>query len=128
MQKIWCEKYLYFGISLYDQNKHWYFGKKNHVMIRKFCQKYGLLYVDNRNIQRKHLYKDGFHLMEEGKNILARNLIFYLNKAMSNYFLDYNFLDKHIHHPFVNIRRNTFLNKQVYNNYKKTDQNVLKTY
>ena len=33
--------------------------------------------------------------MKEGKIILARNLIFCLNKAMSNYFLDYNFLDKH---------------------------------
>ena len=23
------EKYLHFGISLYDQDKHWYFGKKS---------------------------------------------------------------------------------------------------
>ena len=32
--------------------------------------------------------------MDEGKIILARNLIFYLNKATSNYFLDYNVLDR----------------------------------
>ena len=29
MNKIWCEKYLYFGTSLYDQDKHWYFGKNS---------------------------------------------------------------------------------------------------
>ena len=43
-------------------------------------------YVDNRNIRGKHFYKDGLHLMEEGKIILARNLIFCLNKATSNHF------------------------------------------
>ena len=29
MYKIWCEKYLYFGTSLYDQDEHWYFGKNS---------------------------------------------------------------------------------------------------
>ena len=64
-------------------------------MIQNVCQKHGWFYVDNRNIQGKHLYKHGLHLMEEGKIILARNLIFCVNKATSNCFLDYNFLDKH---------------------------------
>ena len=27
MQNIWCDKYLSFGISVYDQDKHCYFGK-----------------------------------------------------------------------------------------------------
>ena len=77
--------------------------EKNHVMIPNFWQKYGWFYVDNRNIRGKHLYQDGLHLMEESKIILARNLIFCLNKVTSNYFLNYNFLDKHTHHPFVKI-------------------------
>ena len=71
--------------------------EKIHVMIQNFRQEYGWFYVGNTNIQGKHLYKDGLHLMEEGKIILARNLIFCLNKATSNHFLDYNFLDKHAH-------------------------------
>ena len=49
--------------------------EKIHVMIQNFCQEYGWSYVDNRNIRGKHLYKDGLQLMEEGKIILARNLI-----------------------------------------------------
>ena len=75
---------------------------KIHVVIQNFCQKYGWFYVDNRNIGGKHLYKDGLHLMEEGKIILARNLVFCLNKATSSYFLDGNFLDKHTHYSTVN--------------------------
>ena len=59
--------------------------EKFHVVIQNFCQEYGWFYVDNRNI------------------ILARNLIFCLNKATSNYFLDGNFLDKHTHHSTVKI-------------------------
>ena len=77
--------------------------EKIHVVIQNFCQEYGWFYVDNRNIRGKHLYKDGLHQMEEGKIILARNLIFCLNKARSNYFLDGNFLDKHTHHSTVKI-------------------------
>ena len=102
MYKIWCEKYLYFGTSLYDQDKHWYFGK-NSCCDSKFLPGKRLVLRGNRNIRGKHLYKDGLHLMEEGKIILARNLIFCLNKATSNYFLDGNFLGKHTHHATVKI-------------------------
>ena len=51
--------------------------EKIHVVIRTFCQKYGWFHADNRNIRGKHLYKDGLHLMEESKIILARNLRFF---------------------------------------------------
>ena len=77
--------------------------EKIHVVIQNLCQENGWFYVDNRNIRGKHLYKDGLHLMEEGKIILARNLIFCLNKGTSNYFLDGNFLNKHTHHSTVKI-------------------------
>ena len=61
-----------------------YVARINIVILEKFhdsnlCQKYGWFYVDNRNIRGKHLYKDGLHLTEEGKIILARNLVFCLN-------------------------------------------------
>ena len=77
--------------------------EKIHGMIQNFCQEYGWFYVDNRNIQGKHLYKDGLHPMKEGKIILARNSTFCLNKATSNYYLDYNFLGKHTHYSTVKI-------------------------
>ena len=50
--------------------------EKIHVVNQNFCQEYGWFYVKIRNIRGKYLYKDDLHLMEEGKIILARNLIF----------------------------------------------------
>ena len=49
---------------------------RTHEMIVHPCYKLGVCYVDNRNITRKHLLKDGLHLIESGKVILANN--FYL--------------------------------------------------
>ena len=72
-------------------------------MIENFSQKQNWVYVDNRNMRGKHLYNDDLHLIEEGKTILDRNLIFCINKATSNYCLDHNFLKKHTHHPFFII-------------------------
>ena len=47
-------------------------------MTVHLCNKLGVCYVDNRNIKRKHLWKDCLHLVESGKVILANN--FYLFK------------------------------------------------
>ena len=49
---------------------------RTHEMIVHPCYKLSVCYVDNRNITRKHLLKDGLHLIESGKVILANN--FYL--------------------------------------------------
>ena len=54
-----------------------------------------------QTLRGNHLYKDDFHLMEKGKIVLGRILIFFLNKA--KYFLDYNFFDKQTYHPLVKI-------------------------
>ena len=49
-------------------------------------------YIDNRNIRGFCLYKDGLHLLEEGKKFLANNFLPYLNR----YFLGMHI---HIHYP-----------------------------
>ena len=61
-------------------------------MIVHLCYKLGACYVDNRNIRRKHLWKDGLHLVESGKVILANNLLSYLG---------FNVFSIRIHHPGV---------------------------
>ena len=55
--------------------------ERTHEMIVRFCYKLGICYVDNRNIRRKHLSKDGLHLIESGKVILANNFLSYLSKC-----------------------------------------------
>ena len=65
--------------------------QRTHEVIVHLCYKLGVCYVDNRNIRRKHLWKDGLHLVESGKVILANNFLSYLSKC---------FLIQ-IHHPGV---------------------------
>ena len=60
-------------------------------MIEYLYDKLSICYVDNRNIRRKYLWKDGLYLVESGKVILANNFLSYLSKC----FLIY------IHHPWV---------------------------
>ena len=36
--------------------------ERTHEMIVHLCNKLGTYYVDNRNIRRKHLWKDGLHI------------------------------------------------------------------
>ena len=61
-----------------------------HVKLSNYCQLNNISIIDNRNIRGKCLYKDGLHLLEEGKRILGNNFIAALNKLY-----DSNFLGNH---------------------------------
>ena len=70
-----------------------------HNMITNFCNTSGLYYIDNRNIRVDCLYKDGLHLIDKRKIVLANNFIINLNQKFST---------THIHHPpdvFLNQKR-----------------------
>ena len=59
-----------------------------HTLISNYCPEKACFYIDNRNIRRFCLHKDGLHFIESGKKILANNLIVNLNKL---------FLEMHTH-------------------------------
>ena len=59
-----------------------------HSLISNYCPEKACFYIDNRNIRRFCLHKDGLHFIESGKKILANNLIVNLNKL---------FLEMHTH-------------------------------
>ena len=40
--------------------------ERTHEMIVHLCNKLDICYAYNRNIRRKHLWKDGLHLVEKG--------------------------------------------------------------
>ena len=46
-----------------------------HNLISNYCRENAYFYIDNRNIRGFCLYKDGLHLLEVGKKILANNLL-----------------------------------------------------
>ena len=47
--------------------------------LQKFCFQNKFYFIDNSEIKRDHLFRDGLHLLESGKVILANNVIYYLN-------------------------------------------------
>ena len=56
-----------------------------HDRLVSLCKRLEINYIENRNIRETHLFKDGLHLLDAGKQILANNLIFNLNNFfMSN--------------------------------------------
>ena len=54
----------------------------------------GYEYIDNDNIPRDMLYKNGLHLLDKGKNFLSRNFIENLNHV----------LEIHVCHPTVRLK------------------------
>ena len=67
----------------------WYYvHKKNclanyvHEQLVSLCKRLEIIYIDNRNIREIHLFKDGLHLLDSGKRILANNFIFNLNNFL----------------------------------------------
>ena len=65
-----------------------------HSLISSCCRENACFYIDNRNIRGSCLYKDGLHVLENGKKILANNFIVNLNNF---------FLDTHTHHPPISL-------------------------
>ena len=62
----------------------------NNVLEEK-CKNSGLSFLQHHNIKKEHLWRDGTHLLEHGKVLLARNFIDYLN-----YFLTQNMIHSRI--------------------------------
>lgn len=52
-------------------------------MIERLCNKLDICYIENRNIRRKHLWKDGLHIVKSVKVILASKFLSYLRKCFS---------------------------------------------
>ena len=51
-------------------------------MIKTESEKNGFVYIDNKEINGEHVWKDGIHLQENGKIILARNFIYHINNFL----------------------------------------------
>ena len=62
-------------------------------MIKELCTSDGYECIDNDNIPRDMLYKDGLHLLDKGKYFLSRSFIENLN----------HFLETHVYHPTVRL-------------------------
>ena len=68
--------------------------EKVNKLVKNMCNIEGYCYVNNDNITRANLFKDGLHLLDTGKQILADNFVFNVNR---------NFLMSRTFHPNVHL-------------------------
>ena len=65
------------------RNKYW----NNKVIatnkiLKQLCIEHQFTFIENENISVEQLWKDGIHLLESGKVILANNFINYINNLI----------------------------------------------
>ena len=68
-------------------------GKVNEL-IKDVCKVEKCFYISNDNITHADLFKDGLHLLDNGKHILGNNFVFNVNS---------NFLTPRTFHPNVHL-------------------------
>ena len=50
--------------------------------LKEKCILYGFIFIDNCDIKMEHLWRDGTHLIQSGKVILANNFINCINNFL----------------------------------------------
>ena len=69
----------FFSGITYTKRIAWQILDDVHEQLVSLCKRLEIIYIDNRNIREIHLFKDGLHLLDSGKQILAKTFIFNLN-------------------------------------------------
>ena len=54
-----------------------------HLKLVNVCKEIQLYFIDNVSITGYYLYRDGFHLLESGKKLLANNVVSNFNNFLS---------------------------------------------
>ena len=67
---------------VYTKRIAWQILNDVHDRLVSLCKSLEINYIDNRNIRETHLFKDGLHLLDTGKRLLAHNFIFNLNNFL----------------------------------------------
>ena len=67
---------------VYTKRIAWQILNDVHDRLVSLCKSLEINYIDNRNIRETHLFKDGLHLLDTGKRLLANNFIFNLNNFL----------------------------------------------
>ena len=54
-----------------------------HLKLVNVCKEMQVYFIDNRNITGFYLFRDGLHLLESGKMLLANNFVSNFNNFLS---------------------------------------------
>ena len=74
MSRFWCQIYFSIWLSLYERIITG-FLEDVHLKFVNVCKEMQVYFIDKRNITGFYLFRDGLHLLESGKKLLANNFV-----------------------------------------------------
>ena len=76
-------KYIFISGLVYTKRIKTEFLEDVHLKLVKVCKEIQVYFIDNRNITGFYLFRDGLHLLESGKMLLANNFVSNFNNFLS---------------------------------------------
>ena len=76
-------KYIFLSGLVYTKRIITEFLEDVHLKLVNVCKEMQVYFIDNRDITRVYLFRDGLHLLESGKKLLANNFVSNFNNFLS---------------------------------------------
>ena len=76
-------KYIFISGLVYTKRIITEFLEDVHLKLVNVCKEMQVYFIDNRNITGFYLFRDGLHLLESGKKLLANNFVSNFNNFLS---------------------------------------------
>ena len=76
-------KYIFISGLVYTKRIITEFLEDVHLKLANVCKEMQVYFIDNRNITGFYLFRDGLHLLESGKMLLANNFVSNFNNFLS---------------------------------------------
>ena len=76
-------KYIFISGLVYTKRIITEFLKDVHLKLVNVCKKMQVSFIDNRSITEFYRFRDGLHLLESGKKLLANNFVSNFNNFLS---------------------------------------------
>ena len=76
-------KYIFVSGLVYTKRIITEFLEDVNLKLVNVCKEMQVYFIDNRNIMGFYLFRDGLHLLESGKRLLANNFVSNFNNFLS---------------------------------------------
>ena len=81
MCSIGCERCIVSSVTVNTRRSSAFISAVNNILQDK-CATHQFHFIDNSNIKKEHLWKDGLHLKRPGKNLLWNSFLSSLNNFL----------------------------------------------
>ena len=94
-------KTVFVSSIVYCDRVEWNRIEKINEEIKILCAENNFVYIDNESVKSIHLWRDGLHLNEDGKDIIANNFIDNIRKTVKKKLFFVQFFVLRAKHEYV---------------------------